>query len=546
MYTLSPFTCARLKRLPKQAMVWEGDRRSISEGMLDNFGYDGSMEDGHSLANDCILWVDGSEGMVRAVNILPADTGPEAVVRTLLQAMEHPHGSLSPGRPQKIVVCDREIHFFLRGALQDLDIVVDYADTLPIIDDIFESLQQSEDAEVPLLPEGWAAALNEQARRMWENAPWNSLSDDQILSIELNQWGLDNLYVSVLGMAGMEYGLLMYRSLDSLTQFRTLATSENLSSQQMQQAFLSQDCLFLNYELIRDEADPQILPLPWMQSAPSEVVPDFGSLHPLEGLRTALEIEEVASLQVCLAGLNQFFEQHEDQFETSEFPALASEFSIQNPLSQTPLTISVKTCPQVTDQLLRETASASGPNQKGVFRLRDDYVPKGAIVLLTCLPEEKAVIYRALPNYHAIAEVPATQEVMPVVVIQTTRPKAKTLVSHLHSANGIQAVCFNSGQDSMTGDRLQLGLMQTGDGDFHLFIELSEDDPRDQALLEQWHQWRDRSDGICGVVVASGSTGAAKGNPGLRETVALFEAHLKTPEELNLPPLSMHYALDWE
>jgi hypothetical protein len=60
MYTLSPFTCARLKRLPKQPVVWEGDRRPISEGMLDAFGYDGSPGGSdEDEASDCILWVDG-------------------------------------------------------------------------------------------------------------------------------------------------------------------------------------------------------------------------------------------------------------------------------------------------------------------------------------------------------------------------------------------------------------------------------------------------------------------------------------------------------
>jgi hypothetical protein len=58
MYTLSPFTCARLQRLPKQPVVWEGDRRPISEGMLDAFGYEGSLPDSDEEASDCILWVD--------------------------------------------------------------------------------------------------------------------------------------------------------------------------------------------------------------------------------------------------------------------------------------------------------------------------------------------------------------------------------------------------------------------------------------------------------------------------------------------------------
>ena len=549
MYTLSPFTCARLKRLPKQPVVWEGDRRPISEGMLDTFGYESSHQDGDDEASDCILWVDGTEGVVRAVTIVPADTGPEAVARTLLQAMERPQGAMPAARPHKVVVCDREIHFFLRGALQNLDVIVDYAETLPIIDDIFDSLQQSEDAAESLLPDSWVAALNEQARGIWENAPWNNLGDNQILSIDLNQWELDTLYVSVLGMAGLEYGLLIYRSLESLIQFREAAMLENRSTQQMQQAFLSQDCLFLNFDLVQDEDDSQVLPLPWLQSAPSEVVPEFGSLHPLEGLRTVLELEEAAALRVCLEGLNQFFDQHETLLSSAEFSEVTSRFTMLNPIDQKPLTVPIKTRPDITAQLMALEASDDSSDRLSPFdlpRFRDDYVPEGAMVLLTCLPEAMTVLLRTKSFYDAIADDTPTSDVLPVIAIQTSRPKAQKLVSQLKAAKGIQSICFSPGLDPMTGDGLQLGLLQTGDGDFHLFIEFLRDDPEDRQLLEQWQQWCELSDGFCGVMVASGVTGAAKGKPGIRETIAFFETRLQTPEALNLPPLQMNYALDWE
>jgi hypothetical protein len=37
-----------------------------------------------------------------------ARTGPEATVRTLLRAMEHPNSPATPARPQKIVVRDSQ------------------------------------------------------------------------------------------------------------------------------------------------------------------------------------------------------------------------------------------------------------------------------------------------------------------------------------------------------------------------------------------------------------------------------------------------------
>lgn len=549
MYSLSPFTCARLQRLPKQPVIWEGDRRPISDGMLDAFGYDSSLPDGQDEASDCIIWVDGTEGVLRAVTIIPADTGHEAIVRTLLQAMEHPQGAMPPARPHKLVVRDREIHFFLRGALQDLDIGVDYTDSLPIIDEIFESLQQPEGQVESALPPDWESALNAHAQQLWDIAPWNHLGDDQILRIELNHWNLGALYVSVLGMAGLEYGLLIYRSLDSLTQFRETATESNLTTRQMQQAFLSQDCLFLNFELVRDEEAAALLPLPWMQSAPSEVIPEFGSLHPLEGLRHTLELEEAAALRVCLESLCRFFKTHEEALSHSEFPALSNTYKLANPLGKSRLTVKVSTCPEVTEQLaIAEGSASAGPGMPSfeLPRFRDDYVPEGSMVLLTRLPQLTLEAIQQGKRYHAIAKAPLTADMLPVVAIQTSRPKAQKLATQLESARGVDAVCFNPGSDPMSGDQLQLGLLHTGDGDFHLFIEFLLQDAHDSKLLQQWQQWCEASDGLCGVMIASGVTGAARGRPGAKENVAFFETALKTPEELNIPPLQMSYALDWD
>lgn len=547
MYFLSPYTCARLQRLPKQPVVWEGDRRPISEGMLDAFGYDGGA-DGAEEASDCILWVDGTEGVLRAVSIVPADTGHEAVARTLLQAMQSPQGAMPPGRPHKIVLCDREIHFFLRGALQGLDVVVDHAETLPIIDEIFENLQQPDGTADCPLPDEWEQALNLLAHQIWDKAPWNYLGDDQILKIELNHWDLDTIYVSVLGMAGLEYGLLLYRSLDSLMQFRETATLNNLSPRQMQQAFLSQDCLFLNFELVREEGASPLLPLPWMQSAPSEVIPEFGSLHPLEGLRNALELEEAAALRVCLESLIRFFERHEVSLGGADFPDISDRYTLTNEIEKTPLKVTISTCPRITAQLAvaEGLQTDDSPAMLQLPRFRDDYVPEGAMILLTRLPKGAIQAMQRQKQYHAIAPDFAAADMLPVVVIQTSKPKAQILAEQLQKAQGIQAVCFNPGGDPMTGDTLQLGLLNTGDGDFHLFIEFLADDSHDSKLLEQWKDWCQKTNGKCGVMIASGVTGSAKGKPGFKQNVAFFETYLKSPQELKIPPLQMSYALDWE
>ena len=119
MNSLPLSTQQRLKKLPQIPSVWEGDRRPLS-------GMQKGVEIDDDAKGDCILWVDGSEGFVRSMDIVSPEMGIEAVVRTLLKAIENPHSPAKPARPQKIVVRNREIQFFLRGALQSLDINIDY------------------------------------------------------------------------------------------------------------------------------------------------------------------------------------------------------------------------------------------------------------------------------------------------------------------------------------------------------------------------------------------------------------------------------------
>ena len=105
MTTLPPTTRSRLQKIPLATVVWEGDRRPLGKMALHIDG----MRDADE---ECIIWIDGSEGAVRAMDVVAEDMGMEAVVRTLLRAIESPHHPAQPNRPQKIVVRDREIQFF--------------------------------------------------------------------------------------------------------------------------------------------------------------------------------------------------------------------------------------------------------------------------------------------------------------------------------------------------------------------------------------------------------------------------------------------------
>lgn len=492
---------------------------------------------------ECVLWVDGVQGVVRAMDVVPAGAGPEVVVRTLLQAMEHPSGPEKPARPQKIVVCDRQIQFFLRGALQQLGIVIDYAPELPLIDEIFRGLQEVVRTPPPPLPPQYTEALLQKAEQIWQDAPWELLEEHQVLAIELNRWELETLYVSVL----MEYGILLYRSLESLRQFRQQMLMDE-SSEQLEEVFLRQDCLFLTFDsddLSDLEADLTDLPA-------SAVQPAFGNLHPLEGLRSFLYDEEASVVLVILEALHRFFQQHRSLLKTGTFPAISSHYRV--PIPQAPqakdagaMPIKVKTLPKLAAELLEmESLVDPGEDLSHLLEgsLRDDLVPENSYLSLGVIPWDLVIHLRARVEHLQPKNVRTAGDGLPIILIQTSRPKAKLLIQDIEHSGGLEAICFNPGENPLDGDRYDLGILQTADGEMHLFGEFNEDDPVHLQARHKWDQRCQKTEGWCGLVIAMGVTGASRGSPHLRDMLALFEARSLRPADLGLGTLQLIPQLD--
>lgn len=536
MSALNRSTYRRLQHLPQIPSVWEGDRRPINTQSIKDL-----LESGGTVPSEgeCILWVDGSQGTVRAMDVVTPETGYETVVRTLLRAMEHPHNPASPARPKKIVVRDRELQFFLRGVLQDLEIAIDYTQELPLIDEIFRGLQEAVESQQPPLPPQYEAALLEQAGELWDLAPWTQLEDHQILQIDVNRWDLGSLYVSIMGMLGMEYGVLLYRSQDSLKRFREQAIQRE-SMEEMQEAFLGQDCLYLTYEPPEDSMGlPRTAPPPMIEAAPV-----FGNLHPLEGLRTYLYEDEAAGLLVAVTALNRFFKQHQHQFDQGEFPALAHKYRIPNPEGTGKQTIEIKvsTLPELAEELLHLEDENDGSTLPSI---RDDLVPDNSFISLGMIPWETLNLVKDSLEYHQPRKVVPAGDGLPIVMIQTSRPKAKALIQQLQAADGLEAICFNPGHDPLGGGVFELGLLRSGDHDLYLFGEFSDDDAVHQAARKKWEQRCKKTKGICGLMIAKGLTGASRGNPQPKDMMALFEAHAISANELGIGTLQLTLAVDW-
>lgn len=528
MTNLPPTTRSRLQKIPLASVVWEGDRRPLGNmaSHLDMVKDD---------ADECIIWVDGSEGAVRAMDVVPKDMGLEAVVRTLLRAIESPHHPSPPSRPQKIVVRDREIQFFLRGVLQDLDINVEYAPQLPLIDRLFDGFAVMEDDEPAALPADYENAIKAVAGKIWQNAPWELLADSDILQVELKDCEIDRVYICIMGMMSAEYGVLLYRSLDSLKQFRAAALGEHKSTAELEKAFLAQDCWFLNYE---ESSEEEILDATVIESF-------FGSLHPYEGMRHSLDEAETKIVYATLESLLRFCIRNRSILAQEPIEAITKSYRITLPeLESTKQTISTKvsTLPELTVELLNlgQSEFTNSMTQEIDIPIQEDLIPDGSLISLASIPRELIKQLQHQPKtYYQSAAVAYKGTEIPTIFIQTTRPKAQNLIARIKDAGGLKAVCFNPGHAPFSGEIFDLGMLQTQDDELYIFAEYSQDVSQQAQALKKWHQRCKKTQGYCGLVIAMGATGANRGNPSAKDMLALFEVKSINGAELGMGVLQL-------
>ena len=528
MTALPNTTINRLKKIPQApSAVWEGDRRPL-----------GSMAShldlGLATEGDCIIWVDGSEGAVVAMDVVTEEMGIEAVVRTLLRAIESPQHPGHPHRPQKIVVRDREIQFFLRGALQGLEIEIEYSPQLPLIDRLFESFAEIKSEPPSALPALYRDAIERVSDRIWDNAPWEILADSDILRVELKNCQIKEVYLCIMGMMSAEFGVLLYRSLNSLKQFRAAALGEERSPAELEQAFLAQDCWFLNYE----EADSKSQ---WV----SEVRPFFGSLHPFEGMRPFLDEEEAKIIYVVLESLVRFCTRNRSVLAREPIDAISKSYRIKLPQGDAePEIISTKvsTLPELTAELLDIGMSDYMDEviEDVTIPIQEDFIPRGSLIVLTSLPSDlvKQLKYYRKIERQSLDITPKAKE-LPTILIQTTRPKAKHLIDKIEDAGGIKSVCFNLGEDPFSGDSFNLGILQMGNDELYIFAEYSIHIPEDSEVVRQWHQNCNKTQGYCVLIVAMGVTGSHRGNPQPKDMLALYEIKSINGSDLGMSVLEL-------
>jgi hypothetical protein len=491
---LSPATIRRLNRLPQVPNVWEGAKIYLPASI-------GPAEPHHM-----VVWMDATEGTARSLE--SAEGGQEALVKGLLKAIEHPQGPFPAHRPKKVLVNDREAQFYLRGILRDLDITVEYMSELPMVEHLFAKFEEFNQNRPPEILPVYDRLLRSAAEELWQASPWDTLEDYQVIQISLNCWDTENLYATVLGMMGQEYGVLLYRSIDSLRKFRLAACSDT-PLDEMEKVFLSQDCMFCTFEI----DNPLSFKLGTDKSTKFDDV-TYGSIHPYEGMRAALDPEEVLAAYTAIMALQRFYLKNRTKLIADPLMPLTQKMRITLPdtipTEIKMVNVSVSTMPD----LMREFQEMS--DDRDEFNVQDDLIPEHALIGTGAVSWELLKILKPLVA-HFDVELPkkANGHGLPVIMLRTTRAKANKMMQSILAAGGLQGLAFETPENAP----IQFGILALKDGQLQLIGEF---------INAQVEILSERSpDGRCAFIVAEGATKKSlPGPPRNRDIVAVLETRI--------------------
>jgi hypothetical protein len=178
------------------------------------------------------------------------------------------------------------------------------------------------------------------------------------------------------------------------------------------------------------------------------------------------------------------------------------------------------------------------------LKIREDLIPDNSFISLGMMPWDRVDTIRAAVSYHQPSSVKSAGEGMPIILIQTTRPKAQEVIDHIQAAGGLQGICFNPGEDPIDGASFDLGILQLADGEMQLFGEFYNESAVHIEARKKWNQRSKKTKGYCGLIIATGLTGKARGNPGIKETIAFLETKSLSNDDLGLGTLQLTRDLD--
>jgi hypothetical protein len=206
MSSLLPFSLAT-------ELEWLGARYTLPQ----------PVRDGDTVYRpEVVLWLELPSGLLVGSMMMEPRTAL-SFAETLRKAIDNPAAG-PPRRPARIRVPDAALARELRASAGGIEIVVA---PVPELDDTFDQLTEAlaeSHPEPSYLADGEIspAAVQELfsvARALFRTAPWRQVSDQQIVRVDIAEYGIEGACLSILGAAGESFGLLLFRSVEDFDAF---------------------------------------------------------------------------------------------------------------------------------------------------------------------------------------------------------------------------------------------------------------------------------------------------------------------------------------
>jgi tetratricopeptide (TPR) repeat protein len=210
--------------VPQTAETWHVVVRKLRMWILD--------DEKNPVRPFILLTLNLENGLLQEVQLFQAYPSIDEVLETLHKAITRPSKSTrqKAHRPEQIQFEQPDLVQPLAPALNEIGIEVTHQLLPDVIDPIIDDLQNSMQTDAPEYPGLLTVAgvkpdlvkdLFAAAADFYRAAPWVYLADIQPLALQIPKTG--TVYVQLMGNAGVEYGLLIYKKWDDL--LRMLAGS---------------------------------------------------------------------------------------------------------------------------------------------------------------------------------------------------------------------------------------------------------------------------------------------------------------------------------
>lgn len=200
----------RFKRLPRRSSdVWQGGVVRARAWI--------EQPDGSVRRPWAAVWVSLGTGMM---NVELVESAGAADADVSLQVLADLGLKFVRSRPARLEVADATLGAQLAEALADPELAVSTRADLPAVDQVLRAMEEGT-TDRPPLPEALEApgvtvermrAFAEAAREFYQAAPWQHLSDEDLVHVEAPSVASGLRHFTVLGAAGNTFGLGLFAS----------------------------------------------------------------------------------------------------------------------------------------------------------------------------------------------------------------------------------------------------------------------------------------------------------------------------------------------